>query len=149
MNQLIKRNGIKFVKEWLPVLLWAIVIFLFSTEHFAAPQSSRILGPLLHWLFPDITAEQVSSIQFVIRKFAHWFEYFVLAVLLYRALYAESGGKSSVRPAAMTMAFALVWAITDEFHQSLVPSRTASPVDVMIDGFGALCGTFWMYLRHR
>ena len=88
MNQLIKRNGIKFVKEWLPVLLWAIVIFLFSTEHFAAPQSSRILGPLLHWLFPDITAERVSSIQFVIRKFAHWFEYFVLAVLLYRALYA-------------------------------------------------------------
>ena len=149
MNQLIKRNGIKFVKEWLPVLLWAIVIFLFSTEHFAAPQSSRILGPLLHWLFPDITAERVSSIQFVIRKFAHWFEYFVLAVLLYRALYAESGGRSSVRPAAMTMAFALVWAITDEFHQSLVPSRTASPVDVMIDGFGALCGTFWMYLRHR
>ena len=149
MNQLIKRNGIKFVKKWLPVLLWAIVIFLFSTEHFAAPQSSRILGPLLHWLFPDITAEEVSSIQFVIRKLAHWFEYFVLAVLLYRALYTESGGRSSVRPAAMTMAFALVWAITDEFHQSLVPSRTASIVDVMIDGFGALCGTFWMYLRHR
>jgi VanZ family protein len=103
----------------------------------------------LHWLFPDITAERVLSIQFVIRKFAHWFEYFVLAVLLYRALYAESGGRSSVRPAAITMAFALVWAITDEFHQSLVPSRTASPVDVMIDGFGALCGTFWMYLRRR
>ncbi len=130
------------------MLLWATVIFLFSTEHFAAPQSSRILGPLLHWLFPGITPEQVSSVQFVIRKLGHYFEYFVLAVLLYRALYAESG-RSSVRPAAMTMAFALVWAITDEFHQSLVPSRTASTVDVMIDGVGALCGTFWMYLRHR
>ena len=144
-----KHKRIKFVNKWLPVLLWAAVIFLFSTEHFAAPQSSRILGPLLHWLFPGITPEQVSSVQFVVRKLGHCFEYFVLAVLLYRALYAESGGRSSVRPAAMTMGLAVIWAITDEFHQSLVPSRTASIVDVMIDGIGALCGTFWMYLRHR
>ena len=149
MNQLTKHKRIKFVNKWLPVLLWATVIFLFSTEHFAAPQSSRILGPLLHWLFPGITPEQVSSVQFVVRKLGHCFEYFVLAVLLYRALYAESGGRSSVRPAAMTMGLAVIWAITDEFHQSLVPSRTASIVDVMIDGFGALCGTFWMYLRHK
>src|SRR3990170_1967658 len=85
-----KHNGIKFVTKWLPVLLWATVIFLFSTEHFAAPQSSRILGPLLHWLFPDITAEQLSPVQFLIRKLGHWVEYFVLAVLLYRALYGES-----------------------------------------------------------
>jgi VanZ family protein len=149
VNQLSKHNRINFVNRWLPVLLWATVIFLFSTEHFAAPQSSRILGPLLRWLIPGITPEQVSFVQFLIRKLGHWFEYFVFAVLLYRALYAESGSRSSVRPAAMTIAFALVWAITDEFHQSLVPSRTASIVDVMIDGFGALCGIFWRYLRHR
>jgi VanZ family protein len=149
VNQLSKHNRIKFVNRWLPVLLWATVIFLFSTEHFAAPQSSRILAPLLRWFLPEITPEQVSFVQFLIRKLGHWFEYFVLAVLLYRALYADSGSRSSLRPVVMTMALALGWAITDEFHQSLVPSRTASIVDVMIDGFGALCGTFWMYLRHR
>jgi VanZ family protein len=149
VNQLTKHNRIKLVNKWLPVLLWATVIFLFSTEHFAAPQSSRILGPLLNWLFPGITPEQFASVQFVVRKLGHWFEYLILAVLLYRALHAESGGRSAVRPGVMTIAFALVWAITDEFHQSLVPSRTASIVDVIIDGFGALCGTFWMYLRHR
>ena len=148
MNRLSKHTGKTFINRWLPVLLWATVIFLFSTEHFAAPQSSRILGPLLRSAFPGITAEQLALVQFVIRKLAHWSEYFVLALLLYRALYAESGGKSSVRPAALTMIFALACAISDEFHQSLVPSRTASPIDVMIDGFGALCGTFWMYLRH-
>lgn len=131
------------------MLLWAGIIFFFSTEHFSAPQSSRILGPLLHWLFPDISPEQLSSAQFAIRKLGHWLEYFILAVLLYRALHAESGARSSVRPAAWTMAFALIWAAADEFHQSLVPSRTASVVDVMIDGLGGLFGTFWMYLRHR
>jgi VanZ family protein len=142
-------NGIRFIKKWLPVLLWAAVIFFFSTEHFSAPQSSRILGPLLHWLFPWIAPEQVSFIQFAVRKLGHWLEYFILAVLLYRALYDDSGGRSSVRPAALTIIFTLVWAATDEFHQSWVPSRTASIVDVMIDGFGGLFGTFWMYLRHK
>jgi VanZ family protein len=149
VNRLSKHTAKKFINRWLPVLLWATMIFLFSTEHFAAPQSSRILGPLLRSAFPGITAEQVSLVQFVIRKLAHWSEYFILAVLLYRAWYAENSGRSTVRPAALTMVFALVWAISDEFHQSWVPSRTASLVDVMIDGFGALCGSLWMYLRHR
>ena len=149
MNRLNTYTAKKFINRWLPVLLWATVIFLFSTEHFAAPQSSRILGPLLRSVFPGISADQVSLVQFVIRKLAHWSEYFILAVLLYRAWYAQNSGGSSVRPAELTMVFALVWAISDEFHQSLVPSRTGSRVDVLIDGFGALCGTFWMYLRRR
>jgi VanZ family protein len=144
-----KHNRIKFIKKWLPVFLWAGVIFFFSTDHFSAPQSSRILGPLLQWLFPDISLEQLSSIQFATRKLGHLIEYFILAVLLYRALHAESGGRSSVRPAVVTMTFVLVWAATDEFHQSLVPSRTASMVDVMIDGLGGFFGTLWMYLRHK
>ena len=86
---------------------------------------------------------------FAVRKLGHWFEYFIFAVLLYRALRAESGAKSSVRPAAWTMALVLAWAAADEFHQSLVPSRSASIYDVMIDGLGGLFGTFWMYLRHK
>lgn len=142
-------NSIKFVKKWLPVFLWAGVISFFSTEHFSAPQSSRILGPILYWLFPDIAPDQVAAVQFVVRKLSHCLEYAILAVLLYRALYAENGGRSSIRPAAWTMTFVVVWAATDEFHQSFVPSRTASVVDVMIDGFGGLFGTLWMYLRRK
>jgi VanZ family protein len=144
-----KRRGIEFFKRWLPVLLWAGIIAFFSTDHFSAPQSSRILGPLLHWLFPDIAPERLASIHFAVRKLGHWLEYFILAVLLYRALYHESRRKHSLLPAAWTIALALVWAAIDEFHQSLVPSRTASFMDVMIDGFGGLSGTFWMYLRHN
>ena len=138
-----------FFNKWLPVLLWAGIISFFSTDNFSAPQSSRILGPLLHWLFPDIAEEQLASIHFAIRKLGHCLEYFILAALLYRALYDENGGRSSTRTAALTMIFTLAWAATDEFHQSWVPSRTASIVDVMIDGFGGLFGTFWMYLRHN
>lgn len=143
------RNRIELFTRWLPVLLWAGVIYFFSTDHFSAPQSSRILGPLLHWLFPDIASEQVAFIHFAIRKFGHWLEYFFLAILLYRALHDESPGKHSFRPAAWTIILALIWAAIDEFHQSWVPSRSASLIDVMIDGFGGLFGTFWMHLRHN
>ena len=149
MKRMSNHNGNKFFKKWLPVLLWACVISFFSTDHFSASQSSRILGPLLHWLFPDISPEHAASIHFIVRKLGHWVEYFILAVLLYRALYAESGGRSSVRPAVLTVVSTVVWAVTDEFHQSWVPSRTASIVDVMIDGFGGIFGTFWMYLRQK
>jgi VanZ family protein len=142
-------KGIRFFKKWLPVLLWACVISFFSTEHFSASESSRILGPLLHWLFPDIAPEQTASIHFAVRKLGHAVEYFILAVLLYRALYAENGGRSSARPAVLTVIFTVVWAATDEFHQSFVATRTASIVDVMIDGFGGLFGSFWMYLRQK
>jgi VanZ family protein len=46
----------------------------------------------------------------------------------------------------MSILFSLAWlaaaifAVTDEFHQSFVPSRTASPIDVMIDICGAMIG---------
>jgi VanZ family protein len=147
VNPSTNHNWIRFVKKWLPVLLWAGLISFFSTDHFSAPQSSRILEPLLHWLFPNLAPEQISTVLFAVRKLSHWFEYFIFAVLLYRALHAENGARSSVRPAAWTIALVLVWAAADEFHQSLVPSRSASVVDVMIDGLGGLFGTLWMYLR--
>ena len=100
-------NGIRFIKKWLPVLLWAAVIFFFSTEHFSAPQSSRILGPPLHWLFPDIGPEQVSSIQFAVRNSAIGSNTHFSRVAL-PGLIDDSRDKHSLRPAAWTMALALV-----------------------------------------
>jgi VanZ family protein len=43
------------------------------------------------------------------------------------------------------LVFILLYAIGDEFHQSFVPSRTASLGDVTIDVLGGICGVVWMY----
>jgi VanZ family protein len=73
-------------------------------------------------------------VDFVVRKAGHMFVFGVLAVLIWRAL--ES---SAVRRAMMwSLMLTVVYAATDEFHQSFTVGRHPSPVDVGIDSVGAL-----------
>ena len=50
---------------------------------------------------------------------------------------------------AGTIAIATLYAASDEWHQSFVPSRSASIVDVLIDCVGAMCGAFWFEWHRR
>lgn len=79
--------------------------------------------------------------QFFIRKTGHLSEYAVLAILIWRAFRRGSSWhlKMSILFGVALFGCA-VFAATDEFHQSFVPSRTSSPADVMIDVLGALLG---------
>jgi VanZ family protein len=54
-----------------------------------------------------------------------------------------------LRHTVLTVAFIIVYALSDEFHQLFVPSRTASFGDVMIDVLGGICGIFWMVWYRR
>jgi VanZ family protein len=141
-----------FLKYWLPVLIWLGFIVVGSTDLMSAERTSRIIAPVLHWLNPDISAQAIAQVQLFVRKFAHVTEYALLAMLSWRAL----RGGTSLR-ASRLVEFILVWtgcailAATDEFHQSFVPSRTASPIDVMIDICGALIGLTicWAFSMRR
>ena len=74
------------LNPWLWVALWMLIIFLFSTSTFSGENTSRIIGPILKWILPDISSEAVSFIQFLFRKTAHVIEYAILAILLCNAL---------------------------------------------------------------
>ncbi len=99
----------------------------------SAEHTSRIIGPLLHWLFPTISPLTVLRVQFFMRKLAHVSEYAVLAVLLYRAFVHTTLKGRRALSAGLVLLLCAAYAATDEFHQSFVPSRTASLRDVMID----------------
>ncbi|HEY6070929.1 MAG TPA: VanZ family protein [Chthoniobacterales bacterium] len=130
-----------FLKYWLPVLLWLALIFIGSTDLMSAEHTSRIIGPILRWFSPDVSAETIAGVQFFVRKIAHLSEYAVLAVLIWRAFRRGSSWhlKMSIL-FVLTLFGCAILAATDEFHQSFVPSRTSSPNDVMIDILGALIG---------
>ena len=105
---------------WLPVLVWAAVIFTFS----AIPSLSSGLGT---W-------------DTVLRKGAHITEYAILGLLLYRAVERE----------ALALAAGIAYAATDELHQHFVSGRHASPVDVAIDAVGVSLGMLvWLRVRPR
>jgi len=130
-----------FLKYWLPVLIWMLLIFIGSTDLMSAEQTSRIIGPFLRWIKPDISAQAIAQVQLIVRKSAHVTEYAILAALLWRALRLGTMWrlKMSISFVLVSVSCAL-FAVSDEFHQSFVPSRTASPQDVMIDICGALLG---------
>jgi len=130
-----------FLKHWLPVLIWLGVIFLGSTDMLSAEHTSRFLVPFLRWIDPQISFATLNAIQLGIRKLGHLTEYAILAMLVWRAL--RSGTRWQMKMSILFLVAALasaIFAASDEFHQSFVPSRTASPNDVMIDICGALIG---------
>ena len=96
--------------RWLAVLVWAAVIFAFSS----VPSLGTGLGT---W-------------DTLLRKCAHMAEFGVLAVLILRAC-------GSV---PWAFALAVAYAATDEVHQLFVRGRHGSPVDVAIDAVGLLVG---------
>lgn len=130
----------RFLKYWLPLLVWLAVIFIDSTDLMSAEHTSRFILPFLRWLKPDISLESLASIHLMIRKCAHLSEYAILALLLLRASICMTNLKRSVILYASVWAACSLVAVTDEFHQTFVASRGASAADVMIDSVGAILG---------
>ncbi len=137
-----------FLKYWFPILIWMAVIFGASADSGSFRHSSRILAPLLHWLFPHLPEATVDRIVFVARKGAHVTEYGILALLFWRALrrpVRRDPRPWSWRIAGWSMLLVALYAASDEFHQRFVPGRDASVHDVVID----TCGAFLVLLLLR
>lgn len=131
------------LKYWLPVALWMLLIFSASTGLGSAQRPSRILGPFLRWLVPGIGEDTISAVRFGVRKTGHVLEFAVLAVLLWRARRQSVANDSrpwSWAEARWAVLVAALYAATDEFHQSFVPSRDGAVADVLLDTVGATLG---------
>src|SRR5690242_15021856 len=113
-----------FLKYWLPIVAWLGLIFLGSTDVLSAEHTSRFLVPFFRWLDPQISWAALNSIQTIIRKLGHLTEYAILATLLWRALVSVHWKSSTLL--AISLAGCAVFAASDEFHQSFIPSRTSS-----------------------
>jgi VanZ family protein len=105
---------------WLPVVAWAALIFAFSSV-------------------PDL-GTGLGGWDLVLRKLAHAAEFAVLGALLARA----------TDRAGLALVLGVLYAVSDEVHQSFVPGRLGSPVDVAIDAAGVAVGVFvWQSVRAR
>ena len=119
-----------------PLAFWLVFIFVASTGSFSASNTSRVIRPLLLWLFPEISAEGLLYAHFLVRKAAHLTEYAILALLAARAFLTSS--HAALRRHAFVAALTLVaaWALLDEFHQNFVSTRTGTIYDSRIDVVG-------------
>ncbi len=119
------------------------LIFSGSGDARSAAHSSRIIVPLMRWLFPNIDQEHLDLVVLLIRKCAHLAEYAVLAWLFWRAV--RKPVKQDTRPWSWPLAggailFVALYAASDEWHQTFVPNREGCLRDVLIDTTGAVLG---------
>jgi VanZ family protein len=148
------RTRVVFVKYWLPVLAWFVLIFVASGDTRSFTHSSRLIGPLVEWLLPNLTAAQVVDVVFFVRKCAHATEYAVLVWFFWRAFrqhFAVPPKTWSPRAAWFAWWGATLYAATDELHQCFVPNRQGAIGDVGLDAAGAALGLaiLWLIGRSR
>lgn len=137
----------RFLSRYLPLIVWLAFISFASSDDFNASNTSRIIGPLVLWLFPNTSPETLAVIHFITRKIAHFTEYAILGFLAARAFRTSSRPPIKQRWFLICAALIVVYALLDEYHQSFVPSRTPSIYDSMIDMAGGL--TALLIVRHR
>ena len=119
-----------------PVVAWVAFILYASTGAMAASNTSRIIGPLVRWLFPDISEASLLVVHMTVRKCAHFTVYAALALLAARAFLSST--KDFLFRRWMMSAFILVAcvALADEFNQSFYDSRTGTIWDSLLDCAG-------------
>jgi VanZ family protein len=108
----------KILKLWLPVIVWAGVIFSFSSMA----------------INKDVS---FSWLDFVVKKTAHVVEYFILYWLLFRAS-SEGNKKINKKVFVWSMIVVIFYALSDEWHQTFVPGREGTLRDVGFDTIGVL-----------
>ncbi len=115
------------MKFWLPVLVYAVLIFVLSS----LPE-------------PPLAGPEIPSLD----KILHTIEYAVLGFLLARGLRNSRLRFSPVGFIILAALLGTLYGVSDEFHQHFVPNRLASSGDVLFDCVGSIIGSI-LYVRRR
>ncbi len=145
---------------WVLIAVLLCLMFYFSGQD--GSQSNSTSEPLARWLMPRLDlrlekrdAKQTRVVleisQRIVRKFAHFSEYALLAFLLCILLETYGLRASGLWAWLLTV----LWAVGDEAHQFFVQARSADWWDVAVDGSGGLAGAVCacfvvgLLIRHR
>ena len=132
-----------------PLILWATLIFIGSSDLLSASHTGAFLAKPLHWLLPNASEPTLATINFLLRKAGHFTEYAILAGFAARAFRTSSNQLLHSRWFWVSLLLVSVYSLSDEWHQSFVPTRTASIYDSMIDTLGGLTVLITLLFRSR
>ena len=136
----------KKIIAWILVCIWLLVIFLFSSQTgSSSSELSNGIVTFLKDLFPFSFNQEFFSL--LIRKLAHFSEYFVLGILVCNLVkqYQNLGKKEYL----WIFIFCFLYACSDEFHQMFVGGRSPQILDILIDSLGSLTGIFLIFYLKR
>lgn len=143
------RAVVRFLSRYVPLIAWLAFISFASSGSFSAGNTSRVIGPLILWLFPNTSAETLAIVHFTTRKLAHFTEYAILGFLAARAFRTSPRPAISSRWFLISATLVVTFALMDEYHQTFVPTRTGSIFDSLIDIAGGLTALLLVRRRRR
>jgi VanZ family protein len=143
------RSGMSgYVSTWLPVVLGLAVIALESTRTMSADKTSHFLRPIFERIFGAISETHWNLFHHLLRKSGHFLGYGTLGMLWARAWLRNFSTRSQwtlaqwrIRSCSAALVCTFLTASADEYHQTLLPSRTGQFSDVLLDTCGALLFT--------
>jgi VanZ family protein len=119
---------------WLPSAIWLAVIAVESTNLGCAEHTGQILYPIFHFVF-EMDPARFAVWHALLRKTGHIVGYFTLSVLLFRswrATFPRLSTRWCLQWATVAFLSTSLVAMLDEWHQSLLPSRTGTFRDVIL-----------------
>jgi VanZ family protein len=136
------RGWIRLLYIWLPAFVGIGIIALESTVMMGSAETSGPLRKIFETLFGAVPDARWDLIHHYIRKTGHFTGYGIIGVFFFRAWYLSMPLREKwsrvFRACIYALSCTFVLASSDEYHQSLIPGRTSSPFDVLIDMSGAL-----------
>lgn len=125
-------------------IVWCAVIFALSAQN--GDRSSQTSGEVIEASsaifgtdFPQ-SGLSMDTIQFIVRKSAHFCAYLLLAVLSFQFFEGLKKPSGILKRSGAVLIFCALYAASDEIHQRFVPNRCGQLRDVLIDCSGALVG---------
>jgi VanZ family protein len=131
------------------VALGACFILLESTEWFGSDHTSGPLRQIYTDLFGRVSDHDWEIIHHHIRKTGHFLGYGSIGLFWLRAWWMSLPRARFFQDAALALLGTAAIASMDEWHQTFLPNRTGTPVDVMIDCSGAVVLQLLIYLFMR
>ena len=117
------------------LIIWLVVIFIFSSDDYIeTTNKSSKFDFIVNIVCKN--EDTKPKVKYIIRKVAHFTEYFILAVLVLNVL--KDYKTINYKLLLLTFILCLLYAASDEWHQTFVDGRVGTYKDVIIDSLGSL-----------
>ena len=119
------------------VIIWMILIFIMSS--FNSTESSNQSNFIVDIIANIFNTTNINILSLIIRKLAHFTEYFILGILVYNLIHSYN------KKLYIGIIICVIYAISDEIHQLFVPGRSCQLLDILIDSMGSIVGIYLLY----
>ncbi len=154
---MIDNRKIAIVVSWAITVFWMVLIFNLSAQpaeesnELSLKATEIIIGMVNRVVSVDADDIKIlnmaNGFHYSVRKYAHFFIYFVLGILLMNAFRKSQVSQRKI--ILLSFGICVIYAITDELHQVFVPGRSGQLTDILIDSAGAALGVMCYLIVSR